>query len=86
MNFKNVHHLREILVTDEYGKMGSTIQYSSQSISRFRPSFVDIPYHDQTVARELYVRLGGKLRQGLKIGIEVILDFTELDESSIQRA
>lgn len=80
MDFKNVHHLREIMVTDAYGKTESTMQYSSQSISRFRPSFVNIPFHDQNAARTLYVRLGGRLFPGMKIGIEVILEINETGE------
>ena len=82
MDFKNVHHLREILFTDEYGKEISTIQYSTQKISRFRPDFFPVPFNDQSLARELYLRLGGSRRQGRRIGAEVILDFTELSELS----
>lgn len=78
MNFKNVHHLREVLTTDEQGKSRGTMQYSSESISRFRPSFTDIPYNAQVTARELYVRLGGKRREGTRIGAAVSLDFAEL--------
>lgn len=79
INFKNVHHLREVLVTDAQGKPASMMQYSTASISRFRPNFVDIPFNDQKVAHELYIRLGGKRRAGMKIGMQVIL---ELDEMS----
>jgi hypothetical protein len=76
MNFGNVHHLREILVTDTQGKTTSMMQYSSQSISRFRPHFVPVPFKDQMIARELYARSGGRRREGMKIGMEVILEMT----------
>lgn len=82
INFKNVRHLREVLVTDAQGKPMSVMQYSTESIARFRPSFVDIPFKDQKVARELYLRLGGKRRDGVKIGMPVILEMEEL--SSLQ--
>jgi hypothetical protein len=77
MDFKNVHHLREVLITDTYGKTTSTMQYSSQGISRFRPSFVPVPLKDQARARELYLCMGGRRREGMKIGMEVILDLSE---------
>lgn len=82
MDFKNVHHLREILMTDAYGKTISAMQYSSQSISRFRPSFVEVPFKDQKIARELYVRSGGRRREGLRIGLEVILEINEVGDLS----
>lgn len=82
MDFKNVHHLREILVTDEHGTITGAMQYSTQKISRFRPDFVEVPFKDQKIARELYVRLGGKRHVGSRIGVEVILDFAELGELS----
>ncbi len=69
MDFKNVHHLREILVTDAQGKTTSTMQYSSQNASHFRPNFVEVPFNDQMRARELYVRWGGRRREGMRIGI-----------------
>ncbi|HZQ08806.1 MAG TPA: hypothetical protein VFD70_19645 [Anaerolineae bacterium] len=74
MDFKNVRHLREVLITDENGKTTSTMQYSSQRISRFRPDFVPVPFKDQIVARELYLRMGGRRREGMKIGMDVILE------------
>lgn len=77
LDFKNVHHLREVLITDRYGKTTSTMQYSSQGISRFRPSFVPVPFKDQARAHELYLRMGGRRREGMKIGMEVILDLGE---------
>lgn len=82
MDFRNVHHLREILVTDAYGKTASAMQYSTQQISRFRPKFVEVPFKDQKLARELYLRLGGKRREGSRIGVDVIFDFTELGDLS----
>lgn len=80
MDFRNVHHLREILVTDANGKESSAMQYSTQPMSRFRPSYSPVPFKDQRLARELYVRLGGRRRAGRTLGVEVILDFTELDQ------
>lgn len=82
MDFKNVRHLREILVSDEHGVTSSAMQYSTQRISRFRPDFVAVPYKDQKMARELYLRLGGTRREGMRFGSAVILDFTELGELS----
>ncbi|HZQ09255.1 MAG TPA: hypothetical protein VFD70_21945 [Anaerolineae bacterium] len=82
MDFKNVHHLREILVTDAQGKTTSTMQYSSQNISRFRPDFVQVPFKDQTAARELYLRFGGRRREGTRIGMEVILEISEMHDLS----
>ncbi len=80
MDFKNVHHLREILVTDIHGKPLGSMQYSTQPISRFRPNFVEVPFKDQKLARELYLRLGGRRRDGSRIGVDVIFDFTELGD------
>lgn len=82
MDFRNVHHLREILVTDAYGKTMSAMQYSTQQISRFRPNFVQVPFKDQGLARELYLRLGGRRREGNRIGADVIFDFTEMNDSA----
>lgn len=77
MDFSNVRHLREILVTDANGVTTDTMQYSSQNISRFRPDFVPVPFKDQTTARELYLRSGGRRREGTRIGSEVLLVFGE---------
>lgn len=76
MDFRNIHHLREILVTDADGNSTGMMQYSSQRISRFRPDFVPVPFKDQLIARELYLRSGGRRRDGVKIGMEVILEIT----------
>ena len=84
MNFKNVHHLRKILVTDLHGKLVSTMQYSSQNIARFRPNFVQVPFKDQKIAHELYVRFGGRMREGMKIGNEVTLEMSEAHDLSFQ--
>jgi hypothetical protein len=73
MDFKNVRHLREILVTDAHGKATSKMQYSSQNTSHFRPNFVDVPPNDQTRARELYVKWGGIRRAEMRIGITVVI-------------
>ena len=73
MNLKNVHHLREVLTTDAHGKTTTTMQYSSQNASHFRPLFVDVPPEDQARARELYLKWGGKRREGTKIGITAII-------------
>jgi hypothetical protein len=73
MDFKNVHHLREIVVTDALGKTASTMQYSSQNASHFRPNFVEVPFRDQTRARELYVKWGGSRRDGMRIGMAAII-------------
>ena len=83
MDFKNVHHLREVLVTDAYGKTSSLMQYSSQSLSHFRPKFVEVPFNDQMFARELYVRLGGRRPKNLRIGMSVILDLSRMPEASL---
>ena len=80
MDFRNVHHLREISVTDTNGKETSAMQYSTQQLSRFRPSYSPVPFKNQRLARELYLRLGGRRRPGSRIGAEVILDFTELGQ------
>ncbi len=73
MVFKNVHHLREILVTDAQGKTTSTMQYSSQNASHFRPNFLEVPLEDQVRARKLYSRWGGRRREGIKIGMTAII-------------
>lgn len=83
MDFKNVHHLREILVTNIQGKLVSTMQYSLQNIARFRPDFVEVPFKDQKLAHELYVRFGGRLREGMSIGNEVTLEMSEARDLSI---
>jgi hypothetical protein len=73
MDFKNVHHLREILVTDAQGKTTSTMQYSSQNASHFRPNFSEVPLVDQARARKLYLRWGGRRRDGIKIGMTAVI-------------
>ncbi len=73
MDFKNVHHLREILVTDAQGKTTSTMQYSSQNASHFRPNFSEVPLHDQAQARKLYLKWGGRRREGTWIGMTAII-------------
>ncbi|MGB8644799.1 MAG: hypothetical protein WCF84_06150 [Anaerolineae bacterium] len=73
MDLKNVRHLREIVITDAKGKTTSVMQYSSQNASHFRPNFAPVPPNDQTRARELYVKLGGRRRGGMKIGITVVI-------------
>lgn len=73
MDFKNVHHLREIVVTDSQGRTTSVMQYSSQNASHFRPNFTEVPFRDQARARELYLKWGGKRREGLRIGMAAII-------------
>ncbi len=73
MDLKNVRHLREILITDARGKATSMMQYSSQNISHFRPSFVEVPLDDQARAHELYLRRGGRRREGMRFGTTVII-------------
>ena len=73
MDLKNIRHLREVLETDAQGKATSVMQYSSQNASHFRPNFVAVPPGDQERARELYVRLGGRRRKGIKIGVTVVI-------------
>ena len=73
MDFKNVHHLREVLVTDARGKTTSTMQYSSQNTSHFRPNFVEVPHEDQARAQELYLKWGGTRRADMRIGITVVI-------------
>ena len=73
MDLKNVRHLREILITDVRGKLTSMMQYSSQNASHFRPNFVVVPLDDQARARELYLKLGGRRREGMQIGMTVII-------------
>lgn len=73
MNLKNVHHLREVLVTDAHGKTTSTMQYSSQNASHFRPNFLEVPLADQARARQLYLRWGGRRREGIKIGMTAVI-------------
>jgi hypothetical protein len=73
MDFKNVRHLREVLVTDAQGKTKSMMQYSSQNTSHFRPNFVNVPPGDQTRAHALYLKWGGIRRGDAKIGITVVI-------------
>ena len=73
VDLKNVRHLREILVTDARGKATGMMQYSSQNVSHFRPNFVEVPLDDQARARELYLRWGGRRREGMRIGMTVII-------------
>jgi hypothetical protein len=73
VDLKNVRHLREILITDARGKATSMMQYSSQNVSHFRPNFVEVPLDDQARARELYLRWGGRRREGMRIGMTVII-------------
>jgi len=80
MNLQNIHHLREVLVTDAYGKTTSIIQYSTQRLSVFRPTFVPIPLKDQAAARELYARLGGHRREGMRIGSQITVELGEREQ------
>jgi hypothetical protein len=73
MNFRNVRHLREVLVTDAHGRTSSKMQYSSQNTSHFRPNFVEVPFDDQARARELYIKWGGIRRPEMKIGLTVTI-------------
>jgi hypothetical protein len=73
MDFKNVRHLREILVTDAHGKATGKMQYSSQNASHFRPNFVDVPPNDQARAHALYLKWGGIRRADVRIGIAVVI-------------
>jgi hypothetical protein len=73
VDLKNVRHLREVLVTNARGKATSIMQYSSQNVSHFRPNFVEVPRDDQARARELYLKWGGRRREGMQIGMTVII-------------
>lgn len=73
MDLKNVRHLREVLVTDVRGKAASIMQYSSQNVSHFRPNFVEVPMDDQERARELYLKRGGRRREGMQFGMTVTI-------------
>jgi len=73
VDLKNVRHLREVLVTNARGKAISIMQYSSQSVSHFRPNFVEVPLDDQARARELYLKWGGHRREGMILGMTVII-------------
>ena len=73
MDLKNIRHLREILITNAHGKTISTMQYSSQNISHFRPNFAEVPIDDQAGARDLYQKMGGRRREGVKIGPTVVI-------------
>ena len=73
MDLKNVRHLREILITNAHGQTISTMQYSSQNVSHFRPNFAEVPVSDQVGARELYLKMGGRRREGVKIGMTVVI-------------
>ncbi len=73
MDLKNVRHLREVLVTEAQAKMTSIMRYSSQNATHFRPNFVEVPFNDQTHARELYFKWGGGRREGMRIGMTVII-------------
>jgi hypothetical protein len=81
VDLKNVRHLREILVTDDWGEATSIMQYSSQNASHFRPNFTDVPSEDQARARELYLRWGGSRREGAKIGMSVTIPNLVVDSS-----
>lgn len=69
MDFDHVHHLREVLVTDAQGQTTGMMEYSSQNPSHFRPMFTPVPGPDQARARRLYLRWGGRRREGIKIGM-----------------
>jgi hypothetical protein len=83
MDFRNVRHLREVLVTDAHGKATSTMQYSSQNASHFRPSFVEVPFKDQERARQLYLKWGGIRRADMRIGITVVIPDRAKGESEL---
>lgn len=73
MDLKNVRHLREILTTNAHGKTVSMMQYSSQNVSHFRPNFAEVPANDQAGARELYLKMGGRRREGTRIGVTIVI-------------
>ena len=73
VDLKNVRHLREILITNAHGKTVSTMQYSSQNVSHFRPNFAEVPVDNQAGARELYLKMGGRRREGMKIGMTIVI-------------
>ena len=73
MDLKNVRHLREILITNAHGQTISTMQYSSQNVSHFRPNFADVPVNDQMGARELYLKMGGSRRAEMRIGMTIVI-------------
>jgi hypothetical protein len=75
VDLKNVRHLREIVITNARGKAVSIMQYSSQNISHFRPNFVEVPLDDQERARELYLKWGGRRREGMLIGMTVTIPY-----------
>ncbi len=81
MDLKNVRHLREILITDAWGKTTKTMQYSSQNASHFRPNFSEVPSEDQARARELYLSWGGNRREGNRIGMTATIPNLAVDSS-----
>ena len=73
MDFKDVHHLREVLVRDWRGNTVSTMQYSYDNASYLRPNFMEVPFNYQERARELYLEYGGRRGEGMLIGPTAIL-------------
>lgn len=73
MDLKNVRHLREILTSDAHGKSICLMQYSSQNVSHFRPTFVEVPLDDQARARALYIKWGGRRHEGMKFGLSIVI-------------
>ena len=73
MAVKKIHHLREILVTDAWGKTTSTMQYSFDNASYLQPVFFEVPFNEQVQARELYAEHGGRRAEEIRIGPIIII-------------
>jgi hypothetical protein len=72
MNIRDIHFIREILVTDLNGET-PTMQFSNDNASYLRPNFLPVPSVDQEQIRGLYMELGGSRSEGAQAGTTVVI-------------
>jgi hypothetical protein len=73
MDFRKVHHLREVLVQDWRGNAVSTMHFSYDNAEYLQPHFIEVGSGDQAKAREIYYELGGSRAAETAIGKTVTI-------------
>lgn len=73
MKMRNIHFIRELLVTDFRGSETPMMQISYDNASYLQPNFTSVPASDQEETRALYLQLGGGRTEGAYGGSTVII-------------
>ena len=73
MSIKQIHFMREILVTDFRGKVVPTMQASYSNASCVNPIYKDVAFYDHAEVSKLYHELGGGRHEGALTGATVII-------------